>query len=440
MPATELSDREREIAYDLQHLWRESCEWGREPQRGTDEFVRFVTAVWARAHLYGVDAAQQGIRMCSTCSTPFPDDPRWFYVRPPENSYTRCQVCYRTYQARYNKTVRRMARQLSLASHRRFGLELEFVGNSRSVQRAMRENGLACVIPGYTHEVYSGWKIVPDGSVARGAELVSPILSGRTGCESTILACKALKDGGASTDQSTGLHVHHTVADLDTDEFKKVYAFWFNAQDAIEELVSPSRRLSHWCKKVSQSDLGAIENMEDLHYTGRNVLARRDRYLNLNVQAYLNYQTMEIRWHQGTRDARKIIGWTSLFQSIITYVQMGAELPQPGVKLDELLDRLKSRDVLEDRTVSWLKTRAKQLNPTTDTEMQKRAAVLVRERQRRQAAYNNGYSLGTETDPEPEDDAVGYYEPEYTDGRCRPGICDTCDRARAEAAGETEEY
>lgn len=433
MPTIELTRQEYARAEQLQAIWRNRHVEGEGTFSSPTAYREYVRIMWERVTLY--IPAGVFMRPCSSCHTPYPDDPRWFYVRPPENTYTRCQVCYRRYQARYNADVRRKARELKLPTPRAFGLELEFIGSARAVEQAMRANGLECYRPGYTHEVMSTWKIVPDGSVARGGELVSPILSGEPGTEATLLACQALREAGTSTDRSTGLHVHHTVRDLDTNEFKKVLGFWYNTQDVLEQLVSPSRRTSHWCAKLTPNDLARVEGCMDLHYTRTSLYL--DRYRNLNVSAYLNYGTMEVRWHQGTRDARKIIGWTGLFQAIISYVQLGGELPRHGEELESVLERLQHHDVLEPRMTEWLKNRAKQLNPKTETEMQARAAALVRERQQREEAYRNGYTLSTteeSTTDEYTPDTDFTNEPEWVSTNntrlCAPGTCGVCDERR----------
>lgn len=59
-----------------------------------------------------------------------------------------------------------------------------------------------------------GYKIVPDGSVRRGLEIVSPILGGSLGEKEVTKVCKAINDLGGGVDETCGLHLHFGAKDF----------------------------------------------------------------------------------------------------------------------------------------------------------------------------------------------------------------------------------
>lgn len=355
------------------------AEWMENPRGSSREVIR----AWVERGIHDGNQVDW-VETCSRCCTPWPHDSRWFYIRPPEQHWGQCRYCYLEYQTNYNRVVRKDKRRVDLVSDRPFGLELEFIGSSRKLHAAMRELGMSCVIPGYTHEVMPEWKIVPDGSVASGAELVSPILSrAENAVQDVEMACVAMRQAPVSTDASTGLHVHHTVRDLGTREFKRVVQLWYNAQTALSGLVSKSRRTQRWCRNLEREEVDHVMRLTSMRRT-RQRLSQQDRYVNLNVSAYNLYGTLEVRWHQGTRDSRKILGWTSLFQALVEYAVMGGAIPAKGVTLESILARLEDRQVAPPGVLTWARERYRVLNATTPTAAQLRAQALQRLRRQQE--------------------------------------------------------
>ena len=82
--------------------------------------------------------------------------------------------------------------------NRKFGIELEIVGISQEAARkAMQAVNIKVHQEGYNHNTKKHWKIVPDGSVHNGFEVVSPILQGEAGLEEAEIVARALEDAGA---------------------------------------------------------------------------------------------------------------------------------------------------------------------------------------------------------------------------------------------------
>lgn len=230
-----------------------------------------------------------------------------FYIRPNGSADYWCRECVR----RYNREQRRNRRS---QDGRKFGVELEFLGGYAPVIREMEARGLTVSYEGYTHRVRRGaWKIVTDASVA-GYELVSPPLSGAAGIAQVQKACEALVAAGARVDRSCGLHVHHEVSDLTIESFRRLFRLWSNAQGATDELVAASRRGSRWAHPLREDEVARIEALRELPHNGNVYI---DRYRSLNIQAFGRYGTVEVRQHQGTINAKKVIAWIKYFQAIV---------------------------------------------------------------------------------------------------------------------------
>ena len=78
---------------------------------------------------------------------------------------------------------------------RKFGIELEIVGITRQTAlRALSAVGIHVQDESYNHTTRGYWKLVPDGSVRGGFEVVSPILEGERGIEEAMTVAEALSD------------------------------------------------------------------------------------------------------------------------------------------------------------------------------------------------------------------------------------------------------
>jgi carbonic anhydrase/acetyltransferase-like protein (isoleucine patch superfamily) len=233
-----------------------------------------------------------------------------------------CRECMRVYARE-----RRAGQTNNLPNNRRFGVEIEFHGSRSDAVRALNGAGIECEEEGYNHQHRSHWKIVPDGSVSRGGELVSPILRGEDGFNQIRKACQALRASGATVSLETGLHVHHDVAGLRVSAFKRMVHNWRDSQDAIDTLVAPSRRgHQNYTSPLTPWDIELVDGLESM--TGaRSVLGdHNERFRAFNVQAYGRHGTVEVRQHQGTLNADKIIAWVKFGQAFILAAVDGTDI------------------------------------------------------------------------------------------------------------------
>lgn len=267
---------------------------------------------------------------------------------------SRCRPCEREHVARWraNRAVPAAAVEFvpSLGLGRQFGVEIELIFPHETLIGTIREQ--------LADANLSEWRVKSDGSLSgqgngHGLEIVSPPLSGDEGLQEIRTACRILSQLGGKPNRTCGLHVHHDVGDLDLEDFKRVVIGWSNSQAAIDGLVSPTRRrgTNQYCKRLSGSDRSKIMQCEDLRRMGH---LRISRYKTLNVAAYPRYGTVEIRQHQGTVDAEKIIAWVRFGQALVDCSRQ-ASLPVSRT-VDQLLERL--GEYLDSAAKTFLATRA----------------------------------------------------------------------------------
>src|SRR6185437_3622241 len=266
------------------------------------------------------------LRTCSRCYGRFNETSDNF-----SQSGTRwnawCRACMLTYARERRAATPRVTRT---PANRTFGVEIEFHGSQETLARAMREVGLTCEVESYNHTIYRNgeWKVIGDASVANGGELVSPVLRGRTGFAAIRKACQALRAAGCTVSTATGLHVHHGVSDLTVSAFKLLAHNWYDTQSAVDQMVSASRRgRSTYTGPLRRDDLASLDCITSMtartNNGARQITDYMNRYRALNFNAYAKYGTVEVRQHQGTTNADKIVNWIKFGQAAIAAAVAG---------------------------------------------------------------------------------------------------------------------
>ena len=154
-----------------------------------------------------------------------------------------------------------------------------------------------------------------DGSIG-GMEFVSPILSSDKGLESIRAFCKLARN--FTVDSHCGYHAHFDLRDLTLAQRKAVaYAYALTAE-VWSAMVPKTRRSNHYCNKIdwSPDDICAIKT--DLDW--RKFCGMYSRYTWLNVAAYNQHGTLEIRNHSATLSADKVCNWVKVHLRFIDAV------------------------------------------------------------------------------------------------------------------------
>jgi hypothetical protein len=228
-------------------------------------------------------------------------------------------------------------------SNRTYGVEIEMswgehgtrAPSQQVVAEAIRMAGLECnVVNSYSnaHDSNSNtaWKIVRDGSVTNGHELVSPILRGLDGKEQLKKAMQAVKAIGAVVHKSCGVHVHHGVHDFTAKQLANVAEIYRNNEPTIDKLVAVSRRNVHWAQSMDNG-VNYFENASAVTLNGEWSNSRHDRiaknsletamvngkYYKVNFRAFVRQGTVEFRQHQSSLNAIQIWNWIVFTQMIV---------------------------------------------------------------------------------------------------------------------------
>lgn len=220
-------------------------------------------------------------------------------------------------------------------SNRTFGVEIEFCTNktATTIARALVAAGIECAAENYNHNTRSHWKIVTDGSVSCGYELVSPILSGEAGIAEVKRAAAALVAAECSVDTSTGLHVHVGANDLSRDSIINLVRRYGDHETLIDAVVPSHRRNNSYARTV-RNDVATMAahirnypraTVTDVCYSVG------ERYKKLNLQSFVKYGTVEFRQHSGTLDGTKIANWiTFCLQFVEDSIVVAAPVQTPA--------------------------------------------------------------------------------------------------------------
>jgi len=281
--------------------------------------------------------------------------------------YTRCRECDRRLRRERGPRVPGTRRSLvPLGINRKFGVEFECAIpqhlTGEDVANAMRQAGVS-VVTRINDRQPGDWYVKGDPSITvpgmYGREIVSPALVGEDGEEQVRKVARALRSIGATVNRTCGTHVHHDANDLTVDQIKRVAKSWFNNQTLISGLVSPSRRAggSFYCAPLTDSDVYRIERVRDLRAM-RSVSI--DRYRSLNLTSYGKHGTMEVRQHQGTLDAEKVISWVRLGQAIIDTAKSSESPVTASATMRDMFSQLGDR--LDETARTFLLGRAVEFN------------------------------------------------------------------------------
>lgn len=181
---------------------------------------------------------------------------------------------------------------LNTCSWRSFGIEIE----------CYRERGRE-VVPNWVPP--KGWGKGTDGSISPGfrtetAEFRSPPYFGDIGLAQLVRDIWAIQRSGFSgVNKSCGVHVHVDFSATSEEDQRALFKFAKAFEAQIFELVAPSRRENHYCKKLP----------------GR--MTFRDRYRWLNFAALREFGTIEVRLHQGSVSPIRIMMWVRLMLKLI---------------------------------------------------------------------------------------------------------------------------
>lgn len=183
------------------------------------------------------------------------------------------------------------------------------------------------------------WTVLDDDSLrapfASRGELVTPPLRE---LELPLVAtlATALRDAGASVNESCGLHVHVGIAGCGVEHLNRLVDLVERWEPAVLDRVLPSRRQfagpldPRFMAGFRARRPAALEEFWELWYGDSGWRSRRDRYdavryRGLNLHSFRRLGTVEFRYFNGTIDPEQILDHARSCSSLIEQ----AGFPEP---------------------------------------------------------------------------------------------------------------
>ncbi len=134
---------------------------------------------------------------------------------------------------------------------------------------------------------------------------------------------RKLRENGAKTNASCGIHVHIDGANHNPTSLKKLVTFMIARQDLIYEALEIGQRECRWCKKLNENILKEMKSCKQLSkddaeriwysvandgYYGQidHTHYNETRYHGINLHSYFSKGTVEFRLFNSTLHAGKI--------------------------------------------------------------------------------------------------------------------------------------
>ena len=249
-------------------------------------------------------------------------------------------------------------------ANRAFGIELESCfpmganpTSFESIAAAVRGAGVECHVERYGHATPQRWKVVQDGSVSGGGELVSPILRGEDGIAEAVKAVRALQDSGCRVDKSTGFHLHVDVTDFSASELANlgVSFLWF--ETFFDHIMPESRRacnnrfissnrsqyggygtaaLNAGIAKIRAA--GTESRFKVTHAINPACRCQREgvrsrcqcsgRYFKMNATSVNHQNSIEFRQHSGTIESDKVENWIRMMVQFVDKAKTSRPRPR----------------------------------------------------------------------------------------------------------------
>ena len=233
----------------------------------------------------------------------------------------------------------------------RFGIEIEMTGVTRSqaANIASVYFGTSSRYLGEGYDTYAAldsqgrqWKFMSDSSItplrkegrrkvpASGdyqTEMVSPICRYED-IETVQEIIRKLKEAGAITDKSCGIHVHIDASPFNANTLRNITNIMAAKEDLIYKALEVNVARQHrWCRPVEQRFLdelnsrrpGSVDEVKRIWYNGGDRSRSHyddSRYHCLNLHSVFQKGTVEFRLFNGTLHAGKIKAYIQLCLAI----------------------------------------------------------------------------------------------------------------------------
>ena len=241
-----------------------------------------------------------------------------------------------------------------------FGIEIEFTGITRAMAALYAGNSLG------THSYYPEgdsyfakdkkgriWWFVYDGSIRcqrktseglreadkdYSVELVSPVLTYREDIELLQKLVRKMREMGALTNSTCGIHIHVDGSRYCADSLKNLITMVGDRNELFYKAFHIARKRQKYCQPLEESllrqisseqslTLGKIEQYWYQGYEGsRNKKYHKSRYHILNLHCFFHgNRTIELRGFNSTLHAGKVRAYVVFALALNQQALMGAE-------------------------------------------------------------------------------------------------------------------
>lgn len=240
---------------------------------------------------------------------------------------------------------------LEFQSKRRFGIELE-VGctvTKPKIKKVIKSiSNLDCTVTKYS---LTGddkvWHVKDDASCGprgkngpKGVEIASYVGQGIDDLKHMSEIAELLQKAGCEVNNNCGFHVHAEAVDLTPSQIGVLYSYWLKIEPILSLALPESRINNEYCRNINSCNplifkdcfcnkrnkikdpLGIWEFFAptDLSYYDN-----EDRRVNFNTVNYAradnmgsnHRKTLELRWPEGTLNARDVKSWVIIFLNFI---------------------------------------------------------------------------------------------------------------------------
>lgn len=223
-----------------------------------------------------------------------------------------------------------------------------------------------------TDQINRKWKVMRDGSISPSrnginqepldnykVEFVTPPLK-YTDIELLQNIIRKLRENGAKTNSSCGIHIHIDGANHNPQSLRRLINFMTSRQDLIYEALEIGSRADYWCQKLNTAILDAMkkdkslsrEKVEQIWYSTANdgysgginyAHYNKTRYHGINLHSYFSKDTVEFRLFNSTLHAGKIkayiqfclavSAWAITSQEKVVFHSMAGYTPEQKVTI-----------------------------------------------------------------------------------------------------------
>ena len=204
-----------------------------------------------------------------------------------------------------------------------FGVEIEcyvnrtaFIDDAHNALLAIRDDFESCYSSIHRDD-NAGFKVVRDGSVSGGLEVVSPVMQ-TSDFSNLEKVCVLLNANNAKVNRNCGLHVHIGAADMTPQQYINVFINYMYLEPIIDASLAPSRRENKYCRTMRGRENALLSMMGEADFAKHDVedVFDYNRYFKVNACAYERHRTIEFRQHQGSTDFVKIRNWVEFLTSL----------------------------------------------------------------------------------------------------------------------------